>query len=179
VTQRQRIPPNAAPPVNSTASTNSTIATGERSAKRPKKQGNTGRESAQKPGDMFKAILESYRGNDERSLLASEKAQQLKERELSELARHNARMEELERVRVAPFLFQAEQAKVDLVTSLEQTYANIKTRYTVEKIAQIFPQLIQFFDPEELSREQQQRFSEIYNKNNEAKGLARRIDLTR
>jgi hypothetical protein len=76
-------------------------------------------------------------------------------------------------------LFQAEQAKVDLVTSLEQTYADIKTRYTVEKIAQIFPQLIQFFDPEELSREQQQRFSEIYNKNNEAKGLARRIDLTR
>ena len=197
VPQRQRILPiGAAPanstaaasvPGNSTASSTSSIGTGERSSKRAKKNGKGGttRESAQQPGDMFKAILASYRDNDERSLRASEKAQQfkekelsVKEKELSELARHNTRMEELERVRVAPFLFQAEQAEIDLVTNLEQSYLDVKTRYSIEKIAQIFPQLIQFFNPEDLSEEQRKRFSEVYNKNNESKGLSRRIDLT-
>lgn len=99
----------------------------------------------------------------------------LGERELMEKKRHNQVMENIERQKSQAAIFQAADAELDYQLKLQAQYENMKEKYSTERIAQSFPQLICFLDLNDMTEADKAKYAKRYNDWNEARNLPGRM----
>lgn len=95
--------------------------------------------------------------------------------ELIEKKRHNKAMEMIERQKLQAAVFQAADAELDYQLKLKVQYDKMKEDHSMDWIAQMFPQLICFFDPREMTQSERETYAKKYNEWNESRSLPGRM----
>jgi len=119
-------------------------------------------------GDVVRSLVEQFDRNKVRMT-------DLGERELMEKKRHNQVMENIERQKSQAAIFQAADAELDYQLKLQAQYENMKEKYSTERIAQSFPQLICFLDLNDMTEADKAKYAKRYNDWNEARNLPGRM----
>jgi len=82
---------------------------------------------------------------------------------VSETKRHHEAIEKIEFMKACVANLNAASIELDLQIKLHKQYELVKDQMSMAQIAQSFPQLIIFFNPDQLTDKQKNSYSEKYN----------------